>query len=452
MTFITAALHETSSYPDHPDSNETFEKHLDEKWITEALSASGKATLRKRRLPAEQVVWLVLGMALMRDRPMTEVVSKLDLALEGNDGTAVVASSSITQARQRVGPDPLERLFRRTGATWAHEAARRTTWNDLAVYGVDGSTLRVADSDSNRAEFGLASGGSRGDSGYPLVRLVTLMALRSHLLASAHFGPYAVSEHELCKLVCDDIPDDSVTLVDRNFLAAYVLLGIQNGGTNRHWVTRAKSTSKWEVLESYGKWDKRVRLTVSSMARSKDPTLPKTFEARAVSYKHPDSKGRQWVLTSLLDSDAFKSKDIVALYHERWEIEIGYDEIKTHMLQSEITLRSRTVDGVRQELWGVLITYNLIRLEMDRIAQEADVSPSRISFVTAMRYIRDEWGWCAVASPGSIPKKLRRMRERIMDFVLPERRTQRRYPRAVKVKMSNYAKKRRPSSKKATAK
>jgi len=449
MTFIAAALHETANYPDHPESLATFRRHLDEKWIEEALAASGTATLRKRRLPAEQVVWLVLGMALMRDRPMTEVVSKLDLALPGRDGTAVVASSSVTQARHRVGPDPLERLFRRTGKAWAHDAARRMAWNGLAVYGVDGSTLRVDDSDENREHFGLANGGSRGDSGYPLVRLVTLMALRAHLLASAHFGPYGMSEHELSGLVWDDIPDNSVTLVDRNFLAAYVLLGIQNGGTNRHWVTRAKSTTKWEVLESFGRWDKRVRLKVSKKARSKDPTLPKTFEARAVSYRHPDSKGRQWVLTSLTDAEAFKGDAIVALYHERWEIEMGYDEIKTHMLDSELTFRSRTVDGVAQELWGVLLTYNLIRLEMDRIAQEADVSPSRISFVMAMRFIRDEWGWCAVASPGSIPKKLRRMRERIMDFVLPERRSQRRYPRAVKVKMSNYAKKRRPTRKKA---
>jgi hypothetical protein len=91
----------------------------------------------------------------------------------------------------------------------------------------------------------------------------------------------------------------------------------------------------------------------------------------------------------------------------------------------------------------VLTTYNLIRLEMDRIAEQANVAPVRISFVTAMRFIRDEWSWCAVASPGSIPKKLRRMRQRLVDFVLPDRRKGRRYPRAVKVKMSNYARKRR---------
>lgn len=91
------------------------------------------------------------------------------------------------------------------------------------------------------------------------------------------------------------------------------------------------------------------------------------------------------------------------------------------------------------------------RLEMETIAEEAGVPPSRVNFTTAMRFIRDEWAWCAVASPGSIPAKLRRMRDNVLDFVLPERRRQRRFPRAVKIKMSNYARKRRPSVPKAPA-
>lgn len=450
MSFIAAALHETAEYPDHPETLVTFARHLDQRWIDEALEASGTATLRRRRLPAEQVVWLVLGMALMRDRPIAEVVAKLDLALPGRDGTAVVAPSSVAQARQRVGCEPMLRLFVRSAEEWVHASARRDLWNGLSLYAVDGSTLRVADTEENRGYFGLASGGDRGSSGYPLVRLATLMALRSHVLAAANFGPYEVSEHELSELLWPEVPDDSLTIVDRNFLAAYVLLDIERGGTNRHWLIRAKSTTKWEVRESFGRWDKLVQLKVTRAARAKDPTLPKTYLARAVSYRHPGSKGRQWLLTSLTDHRAYPAKHIAAVYHERWEIELGYDEIKTHMLQSEVTLRSRTVEGVEQEIWGLLITYNLIRVEMARIAAEARVSPSRISFVMAMRFIRDEWGWCAVASPGSIPKKLLRMRERVTDFVLPPRRGHRRYPRAVKIKMSNYAKKRRNGSEGAT--
>jgi hypothetical protein len=234
-----------------------------------------------------------------------------------------------------------------------------------------------------------------------------------------------------------------LTIVDRNYLAAAVVVGLERGGTNRHWLMRANKTSKWRMLQSFGPYDKLVPFDVSSVARTKDPTLPATFTARAIGYKHADSKGRQWLLTSLKDPVDYPAGERVALYHERWEIELGYDEIKTHMLERKETIRSQTVVGVRQELWGIPLTYNLIRLEMERIAREANVSPKRISFVTAMRFIRDEWAWCSIASPGSIPNKLQRMRQRIIDFILPPRRSERRYPRAIKIKMSNYPRKRR---------
>jgi len=101
---------------------------------------------------------------------------------------------------------------------------------------------------------------------------------------------------------------------------------------------------------------------------------------------------------------------------------------------------------VNQELCSILITFDLILREMGNIAEKAAVPPTRISFVMAMRFIRDEWSWCAVASPSSIPAKLQRMRENVLRFVLPERRRDRVYPRAVKLKMSKFNRKRRQTS------
>ena len=131
----------------------------------------------------------------------------------------------------------------------------------------------------------------------------------------------------------------------------------------------------------------------------------------------------------------------MALYHERWELELGYDEIKTELLDREETIRSKKPEGVKQELWGILLAYNLVRLEMERIANEADVEPTRISFVEALRLIRDEWEWLSVASPGAIPKRLEALRRNLKRYVLPPRRA-RSFPRVVKIKMSNYDRKR----------
>lgn len=412
-------------------------------WVEEALEATGTATLRKRRLPAEQVLWLVLGMALYRDRPIFELVERLDLVLPvpGKRRQKGVAPSAVTQARARLGPAPVRFLFERTAAKWAHESARRHAWRGLSLYGVDGTTLRVPDSPDNRRHFGSHSaGGGRGTSGYPLVRLVTLMALRSHLLAAARFGPYG-DERPYARELWGQVPDDSLCIVDRNFLCADVLVPLMREGRERHWLTRAKTTTKWRQVLRLGKGDWLVEMDVSREARAKDESLPATFLARAVDYQRRGFRP-QTLLTSLADAKKWPRDELVALYHERWELELGYDEVKTDMLERQEAIRSRRPEGVEQELWGVGLAYNLVRLEMERVAEEAGVPPTRISFLMALRLIRDEWMWCAGASPGAIPKHLRRLREEVARYVLPPRRSERSFPRAVKIKMSNYARKR----------
>lgn len=173
--------------------------------------------------------------------------------------------------------------------------------------------------------------------------------------------------------------------------------------------------------------------------------LPRTWECRAVRYQIRGFSP-QWLLTSLLDAKTCPAAEVAALYHERWEIELGYDEVKTEMLEREETIRCRGPQAVRQEVWGLLLAFNLVRLEMERIADEARVEPTRISFITALHFICDEWIWCASAAPGAIPRHLRNLRASVRRFLLPPRRSQRRYPRAVKIKMSGYPRKRRPAS------
>jgi Transposase DDE domain len=147
---------------------------------------------------------------------------------------------------------------------------------------------------------------------------------------------------------------------------------------------------------------------------------------------------------SAIDADAYPAAELIALYHERWELEIAYDELKTHLLQRHEAIRSRSPEGVRQELWGIAIVYNLIRVEMERAAAEAGVPPTRISFTAAVMHIVSELSWLRSQrlALGTIPSRLARIRQRLKRLVLPERRTERSFPRAVKVKMSNYPRKR----------
>jgi hypothetical protein len=360
----------------------------------------------------------------------------------------------LSQARQRLGAEPLEWLFLRSAEEWAARSADRDRWRGLALYGVDGSTLRVADSPENRAHFGShRSGRHHGGrderiSGYPLMRVVVLMALRSHLLAAATFGPYATNERVYARSLLASVPDRSLLLVDRLYLQADILLPLTAGGSQRHWMTRAKSTSKYRVVKRLGAGDDLVEFDVTREARKKDPSLPKTFLARAIRFQR---KGYQptTLLTSLLDAKEYPAAELRALYHERWELELGFGEIKTDMLERLETIRSKSPLAVAQEMWGLLTAYNLVRLEMERIAIELDVPPTRISFVAALRYFVEQWLWASTtATPGAIPQRLSTMRDRVRMFLLPERRSERVFPRAVKIKMSNYPRKLPSSSRK----
>lgn len=417
-----------------------FHKHLPLGWIEQALAATGTATLRRRRLPAEQVIWLVIGMALYRDRSIEEVAASLDIAWAGTRGVTV-APSAIPQARERVGSEPVQELFHRTAAHWAHAEARRHAWRGLALYSMDGTSFRVSDTPQNREAFGGHSNGL--PSSHPLVRMVGLLATKARLLADVCIGPWSEGEQSLAAQLWSSVPENALVVVDRAFNNTGMLVPLASSG-NRHWLIRAKSTSSWKELKAFAEDDWLVEMRVSARARKEDPSLPPTFEARVIGYQRPGHR-KQFLITSMLDPVAFPADEVIDTYRTRWEIETGYDEVKTEMLEREETLRSRKPDGVRQELYGLLLAYNLVRLEMCRIADEAEVPPNRISFATALSFIRNEWIWCANSLPGAIPRHLSRLRENVKRFVLPLRR-ERSFPREVKSRGLKYPRKnvRRP--------
>ena len=419
-----------------PGQFERLREHLDPAWIEEALCYAGTASIRRRRLPAEQVVWLVIGMALYRNEPIEFIVDALEVALPDRRDT-LVAKSAITQARQRLKEEPLAYLFATTAAEWATRSADRDRWRGLALYALDGTTMRVPDSKENREEFG-GQVSARGESGYPQVRVVAMLAVRSHILSAFRFAPYTYGETTLARDIWREVPEQSLVILDRGFLVKKDLIDLETSG-DRHWLCRTKSNTKWAVVEKLGRDDYLVEWDVHETG------LPRSWQMRAIHYKrkgHP----RATILTSLTDAERYPAKELVALYHERWEVELAYDEIKTHLLEGEESIRSRTPAGVRQELWGIAIAYNLVRREMERVAEDAKVPPTRISFVTALMYFREEMSWLVGRrlSYGTIPKRLLRLERNLKRLILPPRR-ERTAPRAVKVKMSNYPRKRSPS-------
>lgn len=410
-------------------------RQIDPEWITQALNSTGKASVRRRKLPAQQVVWLLIALAMYRHQSIPEVVAHLDLTLP-DPVNPDIAKSALTQARQRLGEEPLSQLFTLSAVAWDEQHQQGRTWRGLARYAIDGSTLRTTDTPENRQHFGAQRYASGTLASYPQLRLLTLTALSTHLVRAAVFGEYGKNEMRYAHDLLQALPDHSLSVFDKGFLSAGLLLQLEEGGTERHWLIPAKANSKWERLDSHPT-DYRIRMKVSPQAREHNPALPAYWEARAIETVSPQGR-RRILLTSLLDRNAWPAKDIAQQYQDRWRIETSYRELKQDMLGDELTLRSGTAQTVRQEVWGALLAYNLVRLEMAQVAGQAQVEPTDLSFTTALHYLRYEWSWLAISSPGALPSHLLRLRERLGELLLSRQRRGRQCPRVVKKPPSRY--------------
>jgi hypothetical protein len=428
-----------------PAGVEEFREAIDPEWITAALAATNRSTVRRRKLPAEFVVWLVIAMALFRNRRIADVVHHLQLVVPHTDGRpARVSNAAIVQARDKLGAEPLAALFGQLATAWAGEEAPDERWRDLAVYGVDGTTLRIPDTPENDVAFG-RPGASRGGApaGYPQVRLVVLLRLRSRLLTAAAFGAYADSERTLSDGLWARLPAHSLVVLDRGFASYALFHRLHDAPTARHWLIRARSGRSaltWHVVARRSRDDHLVELTPSRGTRDTHPTLAPTLRARAV---HVRRRGfRPYVvLTSLVDAVQYPAAEIAALYHDRWEVELAFDELKTHTLDRLETLRSKAPARVRQEVWGLLIAYNLVRYLLARAATRAGVTPRDLGFRQALLLVQNFLLTVWAVAPGTVPRHLAQLLDDVALGVLPARRA-RRYPRAVKIKMSNYPRKR----------
>ena len=413
----------------------TFTHNIPVEWVESALNLSDKATIRRRRLPSDQVLWLVLGMAIFRDEPVHEVARRLNICAQGLASDSLLARSGVTEARKRLGSQPVEWLFRQTGQQWGRERYTGDSWQDLQVFAVDGAVFRTPDTPELREHFGSGNTSTKRQTPFPMMRLVALMNVRSHIVVDAQISPYRRSEMRLADEFIHQIPDNSITLFDKGFWSANLLIKVSQEGENRHWLIPERKNLVREELERYGKNDRLVRMKVSPQARKQNPALPEYWEVREVSYKV--KSGLKTVLTSL-PVGIYSAKAIANLYQERWEIELGFRDIKSSMQQNAVTLRSKKIELIYQEVWGLLLTYNVIRREASQAAITFDRKPSDIRFKAVCQYIAVQLIVMAAANPVSgTGRRLSELRSGIGGLFL-ERRPRQTTPRTVKISKTRY--------------
>ena len=166
-----------------PQSFDWLVDHLDPQWVEEALSLTGQATIRRRRLPSDHVLWLVVGMALFRGEPVQEVARRLNISADGLASDALLAKSGVSKARQRLGDEPLQHLFSQSAKTWGQERLPADDWQGLQVFAIDGALFRTPETPELREHFGSGNTSTERQTPHPMLRLVALMNVRD---ASSH--------------------------------------------------------------------------------------------------------------------------------------------------------------------------------------------------------------------------------------------------------------------------
>ncbi len=415
-----------------PEAFHSLSEILSPELIEDCLKESGIVTLRKRRLPLEMMVWSVIGMSIFRHTPMCDIVNKLDILLPGK--RPFVAPSAVVQARQRLGSDVIKRIFEQTQQLW-QEKTPSPKFCGLKLLGVDGVVWRTPETLENEEAFGKLHNDKR-ESAYPQLRMVCQMELTSHLLTASSFDKVSTNEMVLASHLIEQTPNHSLTLFDKGFYSLGLLNQWHKAGEQRHWLIPLKKGTQFEVVRKMSARDQIVRIKTTPQARKKWDKLPESVEVRLV--KRTINGKAHSILTSMTDPLRYPIADIADLYAHRWEIELGFREMKQYMLHNHLTLRSKKPEMIKQELWGVLLSYNLIRFQMATMAYSLkNVMPYQLSFNRASAYIIKELTILPFASPGKIPRIINGFLGMAEAFVLPERR-ERAYPRQVKRRPNRY--------------
>ncbi|WP_171764989.1 IS4 family transposase [Shigella boydii] len=396
---IGQALDLVSRYDSLRNPLTSLGDYLDPELISRCLAESGTVTLRKRRLPLEMMVWCIVGMALERKEPLHQIVNRLDIMLPGN--RPFVAPSAVIQARQRLGSEAVRRVFTKTAQLW-HNATPHPHWCGLTLLAIDGVFWRTPDTPENDAAFGTMKN----------------------------------SENELAEQLIEQTGDNTLTLMDKGYYSLGLLNAWSLAGEHRHWMIPLRKGAQYEELRKLGKGDHLVKLKTSPQARKKWPGLGNEVTARLLTVTR---KGKVChLLTSMTDAMRFPGGEMADLYSHRWEIELGYREIKQTMQLSRLTLRSKKPELVEQELWGVLLAYNLVRYQMIKMAEHLKgYWPNQQSFSESCGMVMRMLMTLQGASPGRIPELMRDLASMGQLVKLPTRR-ERAFPRVVKERPWKY--------------
>jgi hypothetical protein len=377
--------------------------------VDDAVAAAGKGARRSDgKLPPHVMVYFAMALALFAEEDYEEVAARLTETLASwgcwDDSWSTPTSGGITQARKRLGPEPLELLFGKVAVPVAGELTRGAFLRHWRLMAIDGFELDVPDTPANAAAFGYPAG-AREHPAFPKVRVVTIGECGSHAKVAAQMGPVGgkgASEQALARRMFGQLQEDWLLIADRGF---YNWPDWQAAATGAALLWRVKADLRLPVLDllpdgSYLSLvakptlhDKARRKLIAAARAGERLDPAQAMRVRVIEYDVPgrdgDGSGELIALiTTITDPALASAQELAEAYCQRWEEETGNDQLKTCLRGPGKVLRSKSPDMVRQEIYGYLLTHYAISALICQAATEADTDPDRVKFLRTVRIIR----------------------------------------------------------------
>ncbi|MGH8677864.1 MAG: IS4 family transposase [Burkholderiales bacterium] len=421
-----------------------LEKIISPDLVRQALLATGRINERSCRLTHEVMLWVVLAMGLLTDLPIRQVFKHARRLRPVSEMDQTPGRSSLCEARQRLGAEPVHYLFAHVVRPLATPQTRGAFYRGLRLVGCDGTLQNAPDTPANEQAFHRANG-SRGPGAWPQVRKVSLTELGTHVEFAIAIGGWQDSEKTMLEALLQQIPADALLLLDRGFFSFLLWNKLVSRGVKV--LARIASHMKLKPLHDRPDGSYLAKVYPSPQDRLMDRD---GIVVRVIEYTHNDPRrvgcgDKHRLITNLLDPVAYPAKELACLYHERWEIELVFDEQKTHQdprrASKPANLRSQTPEGVRQEIYALSLGHFIVRALMFEAATQADRDPDRLSFTGCLQVLRRALPDCDTRSFATLDQWYAALLKDMQDEPTDPRRN-RINPRVIKQKMSKWPKKR----------
>lgn len=353
------------------------------------LEDTGRQSKRIRQLPAHVMVYYVVAMALYMNVAYEEVLRCLVEGLEwlGEPAERLrnTGRSAISQARARLGFEPMERIYHDVVSPIGKAESKGVWYRQWRKVSIDGMTLDVGDTPANEEHFG-RPGASRGSSAFPQIRCVALAECGTHVLFDVAEGPCTSSEAELADQLIPRLVPEMLCLADRNFWS-YERWGLATStGASLVWRAKKNLILPCEKRFRDGSYLSTIYPSAKDRRHARHGIKVRVVEYEIDGLESGESIYR--LITNILEPKSAPALELAALYHERWEIETAFDELKVHLRGRDVVLRSKTPDLVKQELYGLLLAHFAVRGLMHEAACSANLDTDDLSFVHSLRIVR----------------------------------------------------------------